>query len=95
MLLYRPANLSPSHGALERPVVLGQVTPNHPAPAAGLPAAVVNLGVVAFGAGVGVVGYQYRKNALGAVALGAGSSIAGAGLILLVLDIFGFKPIQF
>lgn len=95
MLLYRPVNLPPSPVMLARPRALGQVTPNKPAPAAGLPAAIVNLGVVAFGAGVGVVGYQYRKNALGAVALGAGSSIAGAGLILLVLDIFGFRPIQF
>jgi hypothetical protein len=78
-----------------RPLDLGQITPSHPAPAAGLPAAVVNLGVVVFGAGVGILGYQNRKSAMGAVALGAGSSIAGAGLILLVLDIFGFKPIQF
>jgi hypothetical protein len=55
----------------------------------------VNLGVVAVGVGVGAIGFQNRKKTLGAIALGAGSSIAGAGLILLVLDLFGFKPIQF
>lgn len=92
MIRYHPANLLPARQA-RKP--LGQVTPNKPAPAPGLPAAVVNIGVVAFGAGVGALGYQNRKHALGAVALGAGSSIAGAGLILLVLDIFGFRPIQF
>jgi len=95
MLRYRPQNVPSLLPVRLRPLDLGQITPSHPAPAAGLPAAVVNIGVVAFGAGVGALGYSNRKTALGAIALGAGSSIAGAGLILLVLDIFGFKPIQF
>lgn len=94
MLRYVPANLKP-RAADPRLHALSQVTPNHPAPAAGLPAAVVNLGVMAFGTAVGLLGYSNRKSGLGIVAIGAGSSIAGAGLILLVLDVLGFKPIQF
>lgn len=85
MLSYAPVNLHR----------LSQVTPDKPAPAPGLPAFAVNSVIVLAGFAIGTLGYYNRKTDLGTLAIGAGSSIMGAGLVLLGLDLAGFRPRQF
>lgn len=70
---------------------LGQLpqspVPQHPV----LPSRVVSIGIVALGVGLSMLGYNNRKTDLGMLGMGAGSSIAGAGVVLLILDVAGFK----
>ncbi len=86
MVTYAPVNLAPR---------LSQVTPQKPSPSDGLPAAAVNAGVVALGIVIASLGYYNRKTDMGAIALGAGSSIVGAGVVILALELAGFRQIQF
>lgn len=95
MIRYAPVNLPAWPRVVNPRFSIGQVTPNHPPPPPGLPAAAINTGIVLLGLGIGTLGYYYRKTDLGALAVGAGSSIMGAGLVLLVLDLAGFRPVQF
>lgn len=70
---------------------LGQL-PQSPLPQAPiLPSRVVSVGIVALGVGLSMLGYNNRKTDLGVLGMGAGSSIAGAGVVLLILDFAGFK----
>jgi hypothetical protein len=57
-----------------------------------VPPTVVNLGIVAVGLGTGFVAFRYRKKPLGILMAGAGASIAGAGFVFMLLDLFGRKP---
>lgn len=61
-----------------------------PAPRSLVPKPVVNAGIVALGLVIGALGYYNRKTEPGTIAIGAGSSIVGAGIVLLVLDLAGF-----
>lgn len=79
-LRYSPVNLPRSVGAAAPAVVMG------------LPATAVNLGIVAVGVVTGLVGYEYRRKPLGVILAGAGASVAGAGLVFVLLDLFGSRP---
>lgn len=57
-----------------------------------LPPTIVNLGIFAVGVGSALVAFKYRKKPLGVIMAGAGASVAGAGLVFLLLDLFGRKP---
>lgn len=57
-----------------------------------VPSTVVNLGIVAVGLGTGLIAFRYRKKPLGVLIAGAGASIAGAGFVFMLLDLFGRKP---
>jgi hypothetical protein len=55
-----------------------------------VPKPLVNAGIVALGLAMSTVGWYRRKTDAGAIAMGAGSSIVGAGIVLLILDLAGF-----
>jgi hypothetical protein len=73
---------------------VGQAAPERPVPVPGLPAPIVNVGIIGLGLGLGTLGYYNRKTDLGVLAMGAGSSIMGAGLVLLILDLAGLRQAQ-
>lgn len=56
-----------------------------------VPKPYLNLGIVTLGVVLSTVGYYNRKTDLGTIAVGAGSSIVGAGIVLLILDLAGFE----
>ncbi len=85
MATYAPVNLPR----------LSQVTPPNPPPPDKTTAAAVNVGVVALGIVIASLGYYNRKTDIGMIALGAGSSIVGAGVVILALELAGFRQIQF
>lgn len=66
---------------------LSQATPA--APKKTIPATAVNVGITALGLGMSVAGYYSRKTDPGMILMGAGSSIVGAGIVLLVLELAG------
>lgn len=69
---------------------LAQAPPDFPSPPKrALPVTVVNSGIVVLGLGMSVAGYYHRKTDLGMISMGAGSSIVGAGIVLLILDLAG------
>ena len=70
---------------------LGQLPQAPPAPTPILPSRVVSVGIVALGIGLSMLGYNHRKTDLGVIGMGTGSSIAGAGIVLLILDLAGFR----
>lgn len=80
MLSYRPANLAQAS------------IPIHPTEASQRPGTVANLAILGVGILIGAFAFPYYRKPLGAVALGAGSSVAGAGLVLVLLDLFGKPP---
>ncbi len=85
MTTYSPVNLPR----------LAQVTPPNPPPPDKTTAAAVNVGVVALGIVIASLGYYNRKTDVGAIALGAGSSIVVAGVVILALELAGFRQVQF
>lgn len=89
MVRYAPVNLLPAF----RPVILrlAQAAPSKPRPTISVPSILANLVIMAGGVGMGILGFHHRQRPLGAIALGAGGSIAGAGIVLLLIDIFGTR----
>lgn len=83
VLTYSPANLPRSIS-----IGIGAAAPA----LLDVPSTVVNLGIVAAGVVTGLVGFQYRKKPLGVIVAGAGASVAGAGLVFMLLDLFGRRP---
>lgn len=79
VLTYSPVNVPRSIGAAA-PALLD------------VPSTVANLGILAVGVVTGLVGFQYRKKPLGVIVAGAGASVAGAGLVFMLLDLFGRRP---
>lgn len=75
---------------------LGQSTPVAiPAkPLDPVPSMALNFSIVGLGIGLSVVGYYNRKTDLGAMGMGVGSSVTGAGVVLLVMQIAGVKSIS-
>lgn len=69
--------------------VSAPVKPVDPIPSFALNAAIVGLGIV-----MSVAGYYNRKTDLGAMGMGVGSSVTGAGVVLLVMQIAGVKSIS-
>lgn len=59
-----------------------------------VPSMALNLAIVGLGISLSVVGYYNRKTDLGAMGMGVGSSVTGAGVVLLVMQIVGVKSIS-
>ena len=70
---------------------LGQLPQASPSPSPVLPSRVVSIGIVALGVSLSMLGYRNRKTDFGMMGMGAGSSIAGAGVVLLIMDLAGFR----
>lgn len=94
MIRYAPVNLPAWPKVVNPRFAIGQATPERPAPTPGLPAPIVNIGIIGLGLGLGTIGYYNRKTDLGVLAMGAGSSVMGAGLVLLILDLAGMRQAQ-
>jgi hypothetical protein len=60
-------------------------------PESAVPVMVIDLGVLAIGAAVGLVGASNRNKSLGMLAMGVGGGIFGVGLVFTILDLFGIK----
>lgn len=87
MLSYTIANIPRAEYA---PLFLAQASiPSLKKPTL-LPKPIVNIGLVALGLTLSTLGFYHKNTDLGVISMGAGSSIVGAGVVLLILDIAGF-----